>query len=201
MIASYSTHTFDPNPKPFDLIKTLSSVNALFFPIFQNFLSPVGLHVLQPRKIPWPSSLTVHSKYPYFPVPLSLSHSNLATLNFVKPNHLHCNSVKAAQHWQKHTTKLTAAAAAAESLQSCPTLCNPIDGNPPRLPHPWDSPGKNPGVGCHFLLQCMKVKSESEDAQSYRFSATPWTAAYQAPLSMGFFRQEYWSGVPLPSPS
>ena len=64
---------------------------------------------------------------------------------------------------------------------------------PTRLPCPWDSPGKNTGVGCHFLLQCMKVKSESK-------VATPWTVAYQAPPSMGFSRQEYWSGVPLPSP-
>ena len=58
--------------------------------------------------------------------------------------------------------------AAAKSLQSCLTLCDPIDGSPPgsRLPCPWDSPGKNTGVGCHFLLQCMKVKSESEVAQS-----------------------------------
>ena len=71
---------------------------------------------------------------------------------------------------------------------------------PTRLPRPWDSPGKNTGVGCHFLLQCMKVKSESEVAQSILLFATPWTAAYQAPLSMGFSRQEYWSGVPLPSP-
>ena len=52
-------------------------------------------------------------------------------------------------------------AAAAKSLQSCPTLCDPIDGSPPGS-HPWDSPSKNTGVGCHFLLQCMKVKSESE---------------------------------------
>ena len=59
------------------------------------------------------------------------------------------------------------AAAAAKSLQSCPTLCDPIDGSPPGSPtSPWDSPGKNIGVGCHFLLQCMKVKSESEVAQS-----------------------------------
>ena len=164
---------------------------------------------------------------------------------------------------------------------------------PTRLPRPWDSPGKNTGVGCHFLLQCMKVKSESEVVQScptlsvpmdcslpgcsihgifqakvlewgaisfsnacmhakslqscptlrdpidgsppgssvlgifqartlewvaisfsntwqwevkvkslsrVRLVATPWTAAYQAPPSMGFSRQEYWSGVPLPSP-
>ena len=56
--------------------------------------------------------------------------------------------------------------AAAESLQSCPTLCNPIDGSSPGSPCPWDSPGKNTGVGCHFLLQCMKVKSEREVAQS-----------------------------------
>ena len=69
-----------------------------------------------------------------------------------------------------------------------------------RLPCPWDSPGKNSGVGCHFLLQCVKVKSESEVTQSYPTLATPWTAAYQAPPSMGFSRQKYWSGVPLPSP-
>ena len=56
--------------------------------------------------------------------------------------------------------------AAAKSLQSCPTLCDPIDGSPPGSPIPWDSPGKNTGVGCHFLLQCMKVKSEREVSQS-----------------------------------
>ena len=55
--------------------------------------------------------------------------------------------------------------AAAKSLQLCLTLCDPIDGSPPGSPGPWDSPGKNTGVGCHFLLQCMKVKSESEVAQ------------------------------------
>ena len=55
--------------------------------------------------------------------------------------------------------------AAAKLLQLCPTLCDPIDGCPPGSPRPWDSPGKNTGVGCHFLLQCMKVKSESEVAQ------------------------------------
>ena len=53
-------------------------------------------------------------------------------------------------------------AAAAKSLQSCPTLCDPIDSSPPGPP----VPGKNTGVGCHFLLQCMNMKSESEVAQS-----------------------------------
>ena len=86
--------------------------------------------------------------------------------------------------------------AAAKSLQSCLTLCDSIDG---RIPRPWHSPGKNTGVGCHFLLQCMKVKSEREVTQSCGLLATPWTAAHQAPPFMGVFRQEYWSGVPLPS--
>ena len=49
---------------------------------------------------------------------------------------------------------------------------------PTRLPRPWDSPGKNTGVGCHFLLQCMKVKSESAVAQSCLTLATPWIIAY-----------------------
>ena len=61
---------------------------------------------------------------------------------------------------------LESAAAAAKSLQLCPTLCDPIDGSPPGSPIPG-IPGKNTGVGCHFLLQCMKVKSESEVAQSW----------------------------------
>ena len=55
-------------------------------------------------------------------------------------------------------------AAAAKSRQSCPTLCDPVDGSPPGS-CPRDSPGKNTGVGCHFLLQSMKVKSESEITQ------------------------------------
>ena len=66
---------------------------------------------------------------------------------------------------------------------------------PTRLPCPSDSSGKNTGVGYHFLLQFMKVKSFS----CIRLLATPWTAAYEAPLSIRFSRQEYWSGVPLPS--
>ena len=70
---------------------------------------------------------------------------------------------------------------------------------PTRLPHPWDSPGKNTGVGCHFLLQCTKVKSESEVAQSYLTLSDPMDCSLLAPPSMGFSRQEYWSGLPLPS--
>ena len=68
---------------------------------------------------------------------------------------------------------------------------------PTRHHRPWDSPGKNTGVGCHFLLQCMKVKVKW--LSRVLLLATPWTVAHQAPPSRGFSRQEYWSGVPLPS--
>ena len=79
-------------------------------------------------------------------------------------------------------------------------LLSHFSRQPTRLPRTWDSPGKNTGVGCHFLLQCMKVKSESEVAQSCPTLSDPMDCNYQAPPSMGLSRQEYWSRVPLPSP-
>ena len=69
---------------------------------------------------------------------------------------------------------------------------------PTRILCSWDSPGKNTGVGCHFLLQCMKVKSEV--AQSCPTLHYPMGCSLPAPPSMGVSRQEYWSGLPLPSP-
>ena len=69
---------------------------------------------------------------------------------------------------------------------------------PTRLHRRWDSPGKNTGVGCHLPLQYMKVKAKS--LSRVQPLATPWTAAYQAPPSMGLSKQEYWSGVPLLQP-
>ena len=68
---------------------------------------------------------------------------------------------------------------------------------PTRLPCPWDSPGKNTGVGCHFLLQCMKVKKESEVAQLCLTLSDPMDCSLPGSSAMGFSRQEYWSGVPL----
>ena len=87
-------------------------------------------------------------------------------------------------------------AAAAASVVS--DSVRPQRRQPTRLRHPWDSPDKTTGVGCHFLLQCMKVKVKL--LSCVRFLATPWTAAYQAPPSMRFARQEYWSVLPLPFP-
>src|SRR5574338_1150375 len=72
---------------------------------------------------------------------------------------------------------------------------------PTRLPRPWDSPGKNTGVGCHFLLQCMKVESESEVAQLCPTLSDPMDCSLTGSSIHGFSRQEYWSGVPLPSPT
>ena len=91
--------------------------------------------------------------------------------------------------------------AAAKSLQSCPTLHDPIDGSPPGSPVPGILQARTlEWVAISFSdawKWIVKVKSLSP----VRLLATPWTAAHQAPPSMGFSRQEYWSGVPLPSPN
>jgi len=79
-------------------------------------------------------------------------------------------------------------AAAAKLLQSCPTLCDPRDSSPPGCP--WDSPGKNTGVGCHFLLQCVKVKSQSEVAQSSPTLSDPMDCSLPGSSVHGFSRQE-----------
>ena len=71
---------------------------------------------------------------------------------------------------------------------------------PTRLLRPWDSPGKNTGVGCHFLLQCMKVKRESEVTESCPTLSDPMDCSVPGSSVHGFSRQEYWSGMPLPSP-
>ena len=88
------------------------------------------------------------------------------------------------------------AAKSAKSLQSCLTLCDPTDSSL----HPWDSPGKNTGVGCHFLLQCMKVKSESEVAQGCPTLSDLMDRSLPGSSVHGIFQARYWSGVPLPSP-
>ena len=80
------------------------------------------------------------------------------------------------------------AAAVAKSLQSCPTLCDPIDGSPPGSAVLGDSPGKSTGVGCHFLLQCTKVKSESEVAQSRPTLSDPMDCSLPGSSIHGIFQ-------------
>ena len=93
-----------------------------------------------------------------------------------------------------------AAATAAKSLQSCPTLCEPIDGSPPGSPIPGILQARTLEWVAISFSNTWKWKVRGKSLSHVRLFATPWTAAYQAPPPMGFSRQEYWSGVPLPSP-
>ena len=90
--------------------------------------------------------------------------------------------------------------AAAKSLQSCPTLCDPIDGSPPGSPVPGILQARTLEWAAISFSSAWKWKVKVKSLSRVRLLATPWTAAHQASLSMGFSRQEYWSGVPLPSP-
>ena len=91
-------------------------------------------------------------------------------------------------------------AAAAKSLQSCPTLCDPIDGNPPGSPVPGILQARTLEWVAISFSNAWKWKVKVKSLSRVQLSATPSTAAFQAPPAMGFSRQEYWSGVPLPSP-
>ena len=91
-----------------------------------------------------------------------------------------------------------AAAAAAKSLQPCPTLCDSIDGSPPGSPVPWILQARILEWVAILFSNAWKWKLKGKSLSHVRLLVTPWTTAYQAPLSMGFSRQEYWSGVPLP---
>ena len=95
---------------------------------------------------------------------------------------------------------MNAATAAAKSLQSCPTLCDPIDSSPPGPAVPGILQARTLEWVAISSSNAWKWKVKVKALSSVRLLATPWTAAYQAPPSMGFSRQEYWSGVPLPSP-
>ena len=92
------------------------------------------------------------------------------------------------------------AAAAAKPLQSCPTLCNPIDGSPPGSPVPGILQARTLEWVAISFSNAWKWKVKVKSLSHVRLLATAWSAAYQAPPPMGVSRQEYWSGVPLPSP-
>ena len=92
------------------------------------------------------------------------------------------------------------AAAAAKSIQSCPTLCDPIDGSPPGSPVPGILQARTREWVAISFSNAGKWKVKVNSLSHVWLLATPWTGAYQAPPSMGFSRQECWSGVPSPSP-
>ena len=97
-------------------------------------------------------------------------------------------------------SRCAATAAAAKSLQSCPTLCNPVDGGPPGSPVPGILQARTLEWVAISFSSAWKGKVKVKSLSRVRLFTTPWSAAYQAPPSMGFSRQGYWSGVPLPSP-
>jgi len=99
-----------------------------------------------------------------------------------------------------NTNRISAAAAAAKSLQSCLTLCDPIDRSPPGSLIPGILQARTLEWVAISFSNAGKWKVKGKSLSHVQLLATPWSAAHQAPPSMGFSRQEYWSGVPLPSP-
>ena len=95
---------------------------------------------------------------------------------------------------------LYAAAAAAKSLQSCPTPCDPIDGSSPGSAVPGILQARTLEWVAISFSNAWKWKVKVKSLSHVRLFVTPWTVAYQAPPSMGFSRQEYWSGLPFPTP-
>ena len=115
-----------------------------------------------------------------------------------KPRDLICISYLL--YWQVDFVSLAPpAAASAKSLQSCPTLCDTIDGSSPGSPVPRILQARTLEWVAISFSNSWKWKVKGKSLSHVWLFATPWTTAYQAPLYMGFFRQEYWSGVPLPS--
>ena len=126
-----------------------------------------------------PNSLTIPSRYPF------LRNQSL----FSKSLFLFCKFIE-----------IMYAAAAAKSVRSCPTLCDPIDGSPPGSPVPGILQARTLDWGAVSFSSAWKGEVKVKSLSHVRLLATPWTAAHQASSSMGFSRQEYWNGVLLPSP-
>ena len=117
------------------------------------------------------------------------------------PNSMVVASITQQGQWHRTPCSEDTAAAAAKLLQSCLTLCDPIDGSPPGSAIPGILQARTLEWIAISFSNAWKWKVKVKSLSRVQLSATPWTAAYQAPPSMGFSRQEYWSGVPLPSSS
>ena len=113
------------------------------------------------------------------------------------PGLRHCRRVL--YRLSHHGRQRTHTAAAAKSLQSCPTPCDPVDGSPPGSPVPGILQARTLEWAVISFSNAWKWKVKVKSLSRVRLLETPRTAAHQAPPSMGFSRQEYWSGVPLPS--
>ena len=128
-----------------------------------------------------------------------VSYLTLGVLDSCNPNNP-CLELWYIRNLGWNTCDGIAAAAAAKSLQLCPTLYNPIDGSLPGSSVPGILQARVLEWVATSFSNAWKWKVKVKSLSHVRLLATPWTAAHQAPPSMGFSRQEYWSGVPLPSP-
>ena len=168
---------WNQNPHP-----TYRTPVCLGSAILANHICIPITHVLQ--------ASTVHSVIPALPEhnSLPIPISNFCMISWTQPGlYISCRD--------KHPI-----IGAAKSLQSCPTLRDPIDGSPPGSPIPGILQARTLEWVAISFSNARKWKVKVKSLSRIRLFATPWTAAYQAPPSMGFSRQEYWSGVPLPSP-
>ena len=132
-------------------------------------------------------------KHQIFSLPVLPLYYSLCSLSLLDPS------------WLTHLSHVLlllyhAAAAAAKPLQSCPTLCDPRDGSPPGSPVPGILQARTLEWVAISFSNAWKWKVKVKSLSRVWLLAIPWTAAHQAPPSMGFSRQEYWSGVPVPSP-
>ena len=151
---------------------------------------------LIPQKSTWGHlDWTFHLLTPWCPFAITLSP------HLTSASQIHLTDIKQGSRPITSPYWLAAAAAAAKSLQSCPTLCDPIDGSPPGSPVPGILQARTLEWVAISFSNAWKWKVKVKSLSRVRLLATTWTTDYQAPRSMGFSRQEYWSGVPLASPT
>ena len=154
---------------------------------FQNMRTHKGYCSLWMRKLALSRNQTCQCLDPRLPAP------EQGKINFYYLIHPFCGIIIVAQ-------MNYAMLCYVKSLQLCPTLCDPIDGSPPGFPIPGILQARTLEWVAISFSNAWKWKEKVKSLSHVWLLTTPWTAAYQAPPSMGFSRQEYWSGVPLPSP-
>ena len=147
----------------------------------------------------WASDSTSQGFSPTTPPPLQMPNTGSESPDY--PQLLPKVAIYGQSPWPPPWTSSFAAATAAKSLQLCPTLCDPRDGSPPGSATPGILQARTLEWVAISFSSAWKWKVKGKSLSRVRLLATPWTAAHQTSPSMGFSRQEYWSGVPLPSPN
>ena len=197
-----------PASVPVSILNSLFMLGYLFSPALEDKLVPLvedhwSIHILNILK-PFPELGILHYFHAFL-ISLFLIFSSFFPTNTLKSSWL---LKKKKNFFQVHLPSNTSspfflsivATAAAKLLQLCPTLCDPIDGSPPGFAVPGILQARTLERVAISFSNAWKWKVKMKSLSRVRLLATLWTAAYQAPPSMGFTRQEYWSGVPLPSP-